>query len=274
MALVSAQAKLRIRDLFATLDPAVLAAREAIAWIREREWQLVSERAKGPAQSGAFQVAADAAQSRARYFYYVRQEILDLVPASAKVVVDVGCASGALGAGLKRQRPGVEVRGVEISPEAAALAREVLDDVYCGSADASPPSAWPRPDCVIFADVLEHLQDPWSVLRTYRALLGVGGKVVVSVPNIGHRTVIAGLLRGKFEYADAGILDRSHLRFFTKASAIDLLEGTGFKVEQVTLLEDLPTKPRWIQLAQLLRLRSAFLDDFQAVQFLILATAV
>jgi hypothetical protein len=85
---------------------------------------------------------------------------------------------------------------------------------------------------------------------------------------------MAGLLRGKFEYVDAGILDRSHLRFFTKASAIDLLESAGFKVEQVILREDSPTKPKWIQLAQLFRLRSTFLDDFQAVQFLILATAV
>jgi hypothetical protein len=77
-------------------------------------------------------------------------------------------------------------------------------------------------------------------------------------------------LRGKFDYVDAGILDRTHLRFFTRASAIALLESSGFKVEQVMGSEDGP-KPRWLRLAQQLRVPSALVKDLQVVQFLIVA---
>jgi 2-polyprenyl-3-methyl-5-hydroxy-6-metoxy-1,4-benzoquinol methylase len=272
MALLSRQANPGLRALFSPASPPMLAAREALAWLREHKRELAAERERSSARGGAFQAAVEAAQARAGYSFYPRQDVLDLVPAGAKVVVDVGCASGILGATLKRQRPGIQVRGVEISSEAAARAREILDDVYCGSVESPVPSSWPRPDCVIFADVLEHLPDPWSVLRRYRAILGTGGKVVVSVPNIGHRSVVEGLLHGRFEYVDAGILDRTHLRFFTRASAIDLLESTGFKVEQIRRNLDSATQPRWLRVANRLGVLSAFLEDVQAVQFIIVAT--
>jgi 2-polyprenyl-3-methyl-5-hydroxy-6-metoxy-1,4-benzoquinol methylase len=270
VASLSKQAYLSIRNLLTPASPSVCAAREALAWIHEQKRELSAERAASSAKHGAYQTAVDAAQSRARYSFHLRQELLDLVPNTAKFVIDVGCASGMLGSAIKRQRLGVQVRGVELSSDAAARAREVLDDVYCGSAENPLPSTWPNPDCVIFGDILEHLQDPWHVLRYYRTLMSTGDKVVVSVPNIGHRSVLAGLLRGKFDYVDAGILDRTHLRFFTRASAIALLESSGFKVEQVMGSEDGP-KPRWLQLAQRLRVPSALVKDLQVVQFLIVA---
>jgi 2-polyprenyl-3-methyl-5-hydroxy-6-metoxy-1,4-benzoquinol methylase len=270
VASLSKQAHFSIRNLLTPASPAECAAREALAWMREQKQELSAERATSLAKGSAFQTAVDAAQSRARYSFYLRQELLDLVPTNAKFVIDVGCASGVLGSAIKRQHPGVQVRGVELSSDAAARAREVLDDVYCGSAENPLPSTWPNPDCVIFGDVLEHLQDPWRVLRYYRTLMSTGDKVVVSVPNIGHRSVLAGLLRGKFDYMDAGILDRTHLRFFTRASAIALLESSGFKVEQVMGRED-ALKPRWLRLAQRLRVPSALIKDLQVVQFLIVA---
>jgi 2-polyprenyl-3-methyl-5-hydroxy-6-metoxy-1,4-benzoquinol methylase len=271
IALATRQANLGLRGLLAPPSPATPAAREALAWMRGHERELEAERAAGGLPDDAFTQAVDAAQSRAKYSFYVRQDILDVIPADAKVVIDVGCAAGVLGGALKQQRPGIQVRGVEIFPEAAARAREVLDDVHCGSAETPLPDAWPRPDCVVFADVLEHLPDPWAVLRRYRAMLGPGGRVVVSVPNVAHRSVVEGLLRGRFDYVDAGILDRTHLRFFTRASAIDLLESTGFKVEQVRRNLDRVTQPRWLRVAIRLGVLSAFLEDIQAVQFLIVA---
>lgn len=273
VAMATRQAGRGLRGLFVPASPAAVAAREALAWMRAHERELAVERIASGVRDGAFAEAVDAAQARARYSFHVRQEILDLVPAAAKVVIDVGCAAGILGAALKRQRPGVQVRGVEISPESAARAREVLDDVYCGSAEDELPGIWPKPDCVVFADVLEHLPDPWQVLRRYREILGVGGTVVVSVPNIGHRSVVEGLLRGRFDYADAGILDRTHLRFFTRASATELLESCGFRVGRVLCNADPPVEAAWLKAANRLFKQSAFLRDLQAVQFVLVATA-
>lgn len=173
--------------------------------------------------------ASHEAESVRRYFDHPRPEVVALVPAGVRQVVDVGCASGALGAALKAARPEVEVRGIEHAPEPAARAREVLDDVWVGDADALP-AGWPTPDCVIFADVLEHVRDPWRVLADWRGRLAPGGHVVISIPNVAHRTIVGGLLRGRFDYASAGILDRDHVRFFTRRSATALLEGAGFEL--------------------------------------------
>jgi 2-polyprenyl-3-methyl-5-hydroxy-6-metoxy-1,4-benzoquinol methylase len=269
--LVARAAHPGLRALLSPPTPSMGAAQAALAWLRAHRRALEAERKQSLASGVAFEAAAEAAQGRGRYSVHARQDVLGLIPASAKVVIDVGCASGVLGAALKRARLGIEVRGVEISPEAAGRAREVLDDVYCGSAESTVPSAWPKPDCVVFADVLEHLPDPWSVLRRYRDLLGPGGTVVVSVPNVAHRSVVEGILHGRFEYVDAGILDRTHLRFFTRASAVGLVENAGFRVERVHCNLDSPSQPGWLRMANRLGVLRAFFQDCQVVQFVMLA---
>lgn len=177
-------------------------------------------------------------EETATYYEHPRPEVRALIPAEARVVVDVGCAAGALGAGLKSERPGIQVRGVEPSGQAAERARQVLDDVLVGGAQQQPPASWPAPDCVIFADVLEHLADPWTVLRRWRQRLAPGGVVVASVPNVAHHSVTLDLLlRGRWDYADAGILDRTHLRFFTRETALRLFRDAGLEpthLERVT----------------------------------------
>ena len=106
-----------------------------------------------------------------RYYGQERPEVRSAVPASARKVVDVGCANGRLGARLKAERPGIEVRGIEAVAEAAERARRVLDDAIHGKAEDDLPEHWPAPDCVIFADVLEHLIDPWAVVSSWRTRL-------------------------------------------------------------------------------------------------------
>jgi len=164
------------------------------------------------------------------YFTHSRPEVRALIPVGARVVVDVGCGAGAMGAALKAERPGVEVRGIEPNAEAAARARPVLDDVATGSGEGSMPVGWPMPDCVVLADVLEHMLDPWKALRHWRSRLGPGGSAVVSLPNIGHWSVLEALSQGRWDYAEDGLLDRTHLRFFTRATAIEMLEEAGFEV--------------------------------------------
>jgi 2-polyprenyl-3-methyl-5-hydroxy-6-metoxy-1,4-benzoquinol methylase len=164
------------------------------------------------------------------YYTHERPEIARLVPAGARHVVDVGCGAGALGAALKRARAGIQVRGVEPVRSQADAARASLDDVLCGTAEDPLPACWPEPDCVLFADVLEHLVDPWQVLRTWRARLRAGGCVIASVPNALHWTARLAFARGHFDYERAGLLDRTHLRFFTPRTAVELVEGAGLRV--------------------------------------------
>lgn len=192
----------------------------------------MTERARAQNES------AGATQARVDYYANERPEVANLVPGSARFVLDVGCGAGGLGRALKSMRPGIQVRGIEIVSEQAMLARAVLDDVFIGSADDPMPPDWPMPDCIVFADVLEHLVDPWSTLRSFRTRLAPGGTIVISLPNVAHWSVVRDLLAGRWEYRDAGLLDRTHLRFFTTRSAIELVEQAGFRVEQLQRIVD------------------------------------
>lgn len=174
------------------------------------------------------------------YYTHARPEVMALVPRSCRTIVDVGCGGGGLGRGLKAREPGVQVRGVELMPKAAEQARAYLDDVVQATAERPMPAHWPRPDCLIFADVLEHLVDPWAVLAAWAATLKSGGTVVLSLPNVGHHSVLNDLVAGRWDYVEAGVLDRTHLRFFTRASAIALARDAGLEVLEVRRVIDAP----------------------------------
>ena len=178
------------------------------------------------------------------YYDEPRPEVTACIPSGARYIIDVGCASGALGRSIKAARPGVEVRGIELVGEQAERARSFLDDVMQGSADDPLPAHWPQPDCVIFADVLEHLIDPWETLRRFRRILKPGGTIVASLPNVANRIVVGGLFRMRWDYAEFGILDRTHLRFFTRDTALEMFEACGFEIHHVgRTVEKLGQKP-------------------------------
>lgn len=168
---------------------------------------------------------------QAQYFQHVRQEILGLVPMQASAILDVGCAVGNLGRALK-ERQTCEVAGIETHPAAAAVARRWLDRVWDQDVDTVldelPSAAF---DCVVAADVLEHLPDPWSTLRRLAEKLSPAphARLIVSLPNAAHWSVVLPLLQGEWQYQDAGILDATHLRFFTPASVGRLVAGAGLK---------------------------------------------
>lgn len=162
--------------------------------------------------------------------------VLAEVPDGARVL-DVGCATGYLAAELTQR--GCVVDGVEFDPAAAEQARRPgrCREVVAGDLE-SPLTreaveamlGTARPQYVLCADVLEHLRDPWSTLAWLRTLLAPGGRAVISVPNIAHWTARRALLRGRFDYTDFGLFDRTHLRFFTRASARELARRAGFAV--------------------------------------------
>jgi SAM-dependent methyltransferase len=155
------------------------------------------------------------------------------VPDGARVL-DVGCATGYLAAELARR--GCRVTGVEADPAAAERARAHCEAVVVGDAEdegcRGELAALAPFDVVLCGDVLEHLRDPWSALRGLAALAAPGGQVVLSVPNVAHWTGRRALVRGRFPYAEHGLFDRTHLRFFTRTSAGDLARSAGLRVVQ------------------------------------------
>lgn len=146
-----------------------------------------------------------------------------------KRVLDVGCAGGHLARVLVER--GCVVSGVEYDEQAAEQARPVLDRLVVGDlerVDLVGELGEGGFDVVVFGDVLEHLRDPLPVLRAARRLLAPGGYVVLSVPNIAHGAVRLSLLRGHFDYRPLGLLDATHVRFFTRASLTAFLRDAGF----------------------------------------------
>jgi 2-polyprenyl-3-methyl-5-hydroxy-6-metoxy-1,4-benzoquinol methylase len=164
------------------------------------------------------------------YFNFPRPEILALIPRSARQVLDVGCGAGRLGEALKARQP-AEVVGIELDGAAAGAARARLDEVFVGDAERLDlPFAPGSFDAVVCGDVLEHLREPARLLRRARGWLRPGGLVVASIPNVRHHSVVAGLLDGNWTYEPAGLLDRTHLRFFTRRTAEQLFRDAGFTV--------------------------------------------
>jgi SAM-dependent methyltransferase len=179
-----------------------------------------------------------------------------------KTVLDVGCATGDVARALAAR--GCRVSGVDADPE-AETAREVFDELVIADLDRSGLTDHFKAesfDAVVFGDVLEHLHDPGAALRDARTLLRPGGRIVVSVPNVAHGSLRLALLGGRWDYTDQGLLDRTHLRFYTLETVCELLEGSGLVIEvlrsvvvdplgapDVALDEDVlpPTVVEWVR---------------------------
>jgi len=162
------------------------------------------------------------------YFDGFNEFLFRHVPVEAQRIVEVGCARGRLGFELKQQDPKRAVLGIEWDAEAVKVARTRLDEVYVCDLQREFPDIEPESiDCVIFGDVLEHLFDPETVLREARKLLAPSGSVLVSVPNICHFSIIKALLRADPMYHPDGLLDATHIRFFSHATFIKMLLDVG-----------------------------------------------
>jgi 2-polyprenyl-3-methyl-5-hydroxy-6-metoxy-1,4-benzoquinol methylase len=153
--------------------------------------------------------------------------------------LDIGCGKGRLGAFLKNQFA-AKVTGIEIFSEYAAEASKCLDEVLCGNIEQLDLIEYTNKfDHIIFSDSLEHLLDPASALIKAKAMLHSDGDLLLSMPNVRNfRVTLPLVLFGRFEYQDEGLLDRTHLRFFTLSSITNLLRQCGFEVESVKF--DLP----------------------------------
>lgn len=168
------------------------------------------------------------------YFAKARTEILPWLPVSVARLLDLGCGAGATVAAVKAARDVRWAGGIELMPEQAKAAERVCERVWSGDINQLPIEdeiAAGSLDLVLCLDVLEHLTDPWSVVARLSALIAPGGRLIVSVPNVrNYRFIWRLLTRGDFRYRDFGLLDRTHLRFFTRATAVELATGGGLEL--------------------------------------------
>ncbi len=209
------------------------------------------------------------------YYHNPRPEMIPFIPDSASVLLEVGCGTGAFAAGLKAVRAkagrSVEVWGVEMEEDAARQAAASLDRVLQGDvAQVLPELPAGHFDCLILNDVIEHVLDPSGLLVSLRPLLKPGGYLVASIPNVRYFFNVMDLVvQGRWDYTDEGILDRTHLRFFTRSSMIRLLEDSGYRVEGAVGIN--PTGSAKFHLVNLLTLGRW--SDMKYLQFACLARA-
>lgn len=165
------------------------------------------------------------------YYDNVREEMLKYLPETAKKILDVGCGNGAF-ASIVKQKNDAEVWGIELMEEEAKAAEAVLDKVFVGVCekyiDGLPKHYF---DAIYFNDVLEHLADPYSVLDTLKSKLAPNGVIISSLPNVRfYRTFSKVVFSKDWKYDEFGIMDKTHLRFFTGKSIRRMYEELGYEV--------------------------------------------
>ena len=167
----------------------------------------------------------------AEYSMLIRHEICELIdeaPDSALSILEVGCACGATLLHIKNKYPQANLHGVELNPAAAAVAGAFAKIAACNIEAADKNFEKETYNYVIFADVLEHLYNPWLVLKEMKKYIKPDGYVLASIPNVMHFSIMRQLLAGRWQYESAGILDRSHLRFFTLQEIIEMFQQSGY----------------------------------------------
>jgi 2-polyprenyl-3-methyl-5-hydroxy-6-metoxy-1,4-benzoquinol methylase len=198
------------------------------------------------------------------YFEVVNASVLRRIPEDATLFLDVGCASGRLGEAIKELRAGSSVHGIELDPSAIELASKRLDRIFELDLNHPLPELEGPYHCITCCDVLEHVADPWRLLRSLTSQLAPGGQLLASIPNIRFFPVLFDLVwKGRFTYRESGVLDATHLRFFTLFEMRKLFESAGLEVIDTQPLIDRKTLrkvPDWCR---------RWLEEFRATQYVL-----
>ena len=169
------------------------------------------------------------------YYESKREDLIKFIPTDARHILDVGCGAGATGQMLKSGRKGaVEVIGIECNPAIGEIATKILDKVFIGDVEEiSLPFTERYFDCIIYGDVLEHLLNPWDLLKKHCLMLKKGGHIVASIPNIAHYRIVKMLKKKEWNYDNAGVIDKTHLRFFTIKSIRKMFKDADLRILKI-----------------------------------------
>lgn len=171
-----------------------------------------------------------------------RPELVGLVGRAPRRCLELGCHKGAMGAAVKAKFPGVHYTGIETNPLTAEVARDRIDAVVTEDLldlDVSAHPAFAEPfDTLMLADVLEHLYDPWRYLLKLGTLLTPDAKIYASIPNVRNYWLIGELIKGNWAYQPAGLLDVTHIRFFTLRECQRMFAETGYAIEKIVSVRD------------------------------------
>ena len=199
------------------------------------------------------------------YYGNDRADLVAALPRPIGRVLDVGCGQGAVGRGL-RAAGATWLSGVEMQPEAATVAAEAYDEVAVGTVETELETLAGRFDTICCYDVLEHMGDPYTVLRRLRDVATTSGRLHVSVPNARHYSLVRDLvLRGTFGYTEWGHRDNTHLRWFTRRDIVQAVEAAGWTVRATS-------HPALHRSAMLDRLTHGRSTEFLVGQWYVLAT--
>jgi 2-polyprenyl-3-methyl-5-hydroxy-6-metoxy-1,4-benzoquinol methylase len=160
-------------------------------------------------------------------------DLLAYMPKGCKRIVEVGCSTGALARAYRAINLDCEYIGIEIDSDYAAIASEYCTRTITGDIETMPDETFHELfpcDCFVFGDLLEHLRDPWGFLQRIRSRIQPEGQIVACIPNAQHWSLQVKLCCGAMHYQDSGLLDRTHLRMFTRTTMLDMFQKAGFRV--------------------------------------------
>ena len=203
----------------------------------------------------------------ARYFSGQRRDFIDrLEQRSSCAVLEIGCGDGSTGAYAKSQGKCSLYVGVELSPAAARIAANVADRLYTADIESFDlPEPAQSFDVLIASEVLEHLVDPWAVLKRLRPLLRPGALVFASSPNVAHHSMIRMLIKGRWDLEDLGRMDRTHLRWFTPRSYAQMFRDCGFEIVSLEQVRKPGPRARLINALTGGRLKHLFISQIVVV---------
>lgn len=203
----------------------------------------------------------------ASYFSDARQDIVTLLQTGAEsAIIELGCGSGGTGRAVMAAGKAGRYVGIELSQTAAKVAAESFAEVLVGDVDALDLSHLQGAfDALIISEVLEHLVDPWTALERLVACLKPGGVVFASSPNVAQFGVIKGLIMGRFDYKEMGVMDRTHLRWFTPNSYRTMFEAAGVEVEDLRPIRAFGGKARVVNALTRGRFQHLFMTQIMIV---------
>lgn len=212
-----------------------------------------SPQAGSPDKPYAWETCLDTRNSDGRaHLDYFNPRLLDSLAHAPRTLLDIGCSSGTLAHVVKNLHPACRTIGIEPNKAAAALAAQKLDQVLCGRFEdfdlRAEGIAHGSIDTVVAADVLEHMYDPWHTMIALKPFLASGAQVILSIPNTRHLGLIQRLIDGgTWTYAEKGLLDITHIRFFTLRELHGFLEQTGYRLEHINYFLDPALQPLYEQ---------------------------